>query len=95
MLSHVAKETTESGFSGIGLRGDPVAPQREGDSPEQPEVGGGVAVSETALVFLKTGTVQTLMGAVFDVPVLAFEIQPFFGTQAGSDRQQEFDPWNT
>jgi hypothetical protein len=75
VLSHGAKESVEGGFSRIGLGSDPVSAQRQGRSPKEPQIGGGVAVSHTALVFLKTGAVKTLMGAVFDVPVLAFEMQ--------------------
>ena len=50
-------------------------PQRQSCAPEQPEVAGCIAVSDAAFVFLKAGFVQTLMRAVLDVPVLAFEAE--------------------
>lgn len=91
MSRHSAKKSVECGFSRILLVINPVAPQRERDAAEESEIGGGISVSDPTFVFLETRPVKTLVGAVLDIPVLAFQPQQFFGAQCGLAGKQEDD----
>ena len=91
MSRHGAKKSVERSSSWILLLINPVPSQREGGSTEECEIGGGIPVSDPAFVFLETRTVKTLVGAVLDIPVLAFPPQQLFGTQRGLAGKQEDD----